>query len=70
MAADVMKDANDYVVQDAPLGDTLQKMRDLQIEQLTVVESEDDLRSVGMLISYQIRKHIAEEVFRRQQNKI
>jgi Kef-type K+ transport system membrane component KefB len=69
LAADVMIDAEDYVIQNAPLADTLQKMRDLQLEQLTVVEGEDDLRSVGMLISHQVRKRIAEEIFSRQQNK-
>ncbi len=69
LAADVMIDAEDYVVQDSPLAETLDKMRDLQLEQLTVVESEDDLRSVGMLISHQVRKRVTEEVFIRQQSK-
>lgn len=70
LAADVMIEAEDYVVQNFPLTETIKKMRDLQIEQLTVVESEDDLRSVGMLISHQVHKRIAEELFKRKQSKV
>ncbi len=69
LVVDVMKEATDYVVQSTPLSSALQKMQDLQLEQLTVVEGEKDLRSVGMLISHQVNKRIAEEVFKRQQSK-
>jgi CBS domain-containing protein len=59
VALDVMRDTVDTVEQDAPLNETLTRMRDLQLEHLPVVESADKPRPVGMLSTLRVRKSIA-----------
>lgn len=65
VARDVMRETVDTAAENAPLKDTLARMRDLQIEYLPVVESEEKARPVGMLSSLQIRKQIAHRLLTR-----
>ncbi len=65
VATDVMRGTVDTALQDSPLNDTLARMRDMQIDHLPVIESEQNTCPVGMLSTPHIRKQIADRLLAR-----
>lgn len=67
VASDLAEPVTDKAVKGAPLKGVLDQMRGYRIEQMPVVDSEEDLRPLGMLDMTHILKQVDNELIRRQE---
>ncbi len=67
VASDVMRPADDRTYRSAPLREVLEKMSELKIDQMPVVESKGGNIPIGILDIAKIRTRIEKEVLRRQE---
>jgi len=67
VASDVMRPADHTVLSESPLQEVVERMNDLNINQMPVVKENDGNTPIGILDLAKILKHVDTEVFRRRQ---
>jgi len=70
VAYDLMSPPVETTTPQEPLSEALTKMRDRDLEFLPVVDGTEEGKLVGMLEARKVRRHLAEEIIRRQQKAL